>query len=135
MESFDVELIQEYRHPLSLQYKSYDLASELAGLSTGRKECSDGLREGEASFLVRHGVSASLIENGKETKEAYLTLLYEINKMLIKQGFARHLEGLRGNYIIKEVIEKLKTAQVIGSKFVPGDLEQIQELLAGLTNK
>ena len=135
MESFDVELIEEYRHPLSLQYKSYDLASELAGLSTGRKECSVGLREGEASFLVRHGVSAFLIEKGKENKEGYLTLLYEINKMLIEQGFARHLEGLRGNYIIKEVIEKLKTAQVIGSKFVPGDLEQIQELLAGLTNK
>ena len=135
MESFDVELIEEYRHPLSLHYKSYDLASELAGISTGRKECCPGLREGEASFLVHYGVDPSSIEKGKENKEGYLTLLYEINKMLIKEGFARHLEGLRGNYLIKEVIEKLKTAQVIGSKFVPGDLEQIQELLAGLTNK
>ncbi len=49
MESFDVELIQEYRHPLSLHYKSYDLASELAGISTGRQEGSDGLRVRGAS--------------------------------------------------------------------------------------
>ena len=135
MESFDVELIEEYRHPLSLQYKSYDLASELAGLSTGRKECCAGLREGEASFLVHYGVDPSLIENGKETKEGYLTLLYEINKMLIREGFARQFEGPRGNYVIKEIIESLKTAQMIGAKFVPGDLEEIERLLATLTNK
>ena len=135
MESFNLELIEEYRHPLSLHHKSYDLASELAGISTGRKECSDGLREGEASFLVHYGVAPSLIENGKESKEGYLTLLYEINKMLIKEGFARHFEGPRGNYIIKEIIEKLKTAQIVGAKFVPGDLEEIQGLLAGLTSK
>ncbi len=84
---------------------------------------------------MRHGIDKSLIEKGKESKEDYLTLLYEINKMLIREGFAQHLEGPRGNYVIKEIIENLKTAEMIGAKFVPGDLEQIQELLAGLTNK
>ena len=135
MESFDLELIEEYRHPLSLHRKSYDLASELAGISTGRKECSVSLREGEASFLVHYGVAPSLIENGKETKEGYLTLLYEINKMLIREGFAKHFEGPRGNYVIKEIIENLKTAEMIGAQFVPGDLEEIERLLATLTNK
>ena len=135
MESFDVELIEEYRHPLSLQYKSYDLASELAGISTGRKKSCLSLKEGEASFLVHYGVEKSLIENGEETKEGYLTLLYEVNKMLIEQGFARQFEGPRGNHIIKEIIENLKAAQTIGAKFVPGDLEEIERLLATLTNK
>ena len=131
----NIELLAGWKHPQSQYYRSWNLASELAGLSTGRQECSVGLREGEASFLVHYGVDKSLIENGKETKEDYLILLSEINKMLIREGFASEFEPPKGNYLIKEVIEKLRTAQVIGSKFVPGDLEQIQELLAGLTNK
>ena len=131
----NIELLAGWKHPQSQYYQSWNLASELAGLSTGRQECSDGLSKGEASFLVRHGVSSSLIEKGKENKEDYLTLLSEINQMLIKEGFTREFEPPAGNYLIKEVIEKLKTAQIVGAKFVPGDIEEIQELLAALTNK
>ena len=104
----------------------------MAGFATGRKECCPGLSEGEASFLVHYGLEPSLIQKGKECKEDYVKLVCKVNQMLINNGFAREFEGVRENYLIKEVISKLQTAQKVGAKLVPGDIEQIQELLAVL---
>ncbi len=131
----NIELLQGWKHPHGEYYKSWDLASKLAGLATGRKECCPRLSKGEASFLVHYGVEASWIQNGKESKEDYVKLVCEVNQMLINNGFAREFEGVRDNYLIKEAISKLQTAQKVGAKLIPGDVEQIQELLVALTNK
>ena len=131
----NIELLEGWKHPHAEYYKSWDLASKLAGLATGRKECCPRLSEGEASFLVHYGVEASLIQKSKESKQDYLILLAEVNQMLINNGFAREFEGLRDNFLIKEVISKLQEAQKVGAKLIPGDVERIQELLAGLSNK
>ena len=132
MKDFEIDLLEGWKHPHAQYYKSWDLASKLAGFATGRKECCTGLSEGEASFLVHYGLELSLIQKGKESKEDYVKLVCEVNQMLINNGFAREFEGVRENYLIKEVISKLQTAQKVGAKLVPGDIEQIQELLAVL---
>lgn len=128
----NIELLEGWKHPRAEYYKSWDLASKLAGLATGRKKCSSGLSEGEASFLVHYGCKPESIEKGKASKEDYVNLVSEINQMLIREGFAHAFEGPRGNYLVKEAISKLQSAQSFGAKLVPGDIEKIQELLVTL---